>query len=222
MPLEKSVSYAFPTLIGQFQAPAAEAVGVNAELRRLVLDKERTVPNDAHANAGGWHSPADLLDWPSPAVRTLHGWIVEATDHMIRATLEYMRTTGLAKGFHGSVRLVAWANIARQGNYHRLHNHPGNCWSGVYYVDDGGPPGPADPLSGTLELVDPRPFTEMVYTPGEPFGQRVRLRPRAGALVLFPSFLYHLVNPHHGDGERISIAFNARAVDRDADPPRGS
>lgn len=214
MPLESQVSLAFPTLIGRFRAPPGEVPEVNAELRRLVLEKERTVPNDPHANAGGWHSPSDLLDWPSPAIQTLHGWIAEAVNQMIRATLDYMKTTGMHRPFTGSIQLTAWANVARRSNFHRVHNHPGNCWSGVYYVD-GGPEVVASPLSGTLELLDPRPFTEMTYTPGEPYGQRILIRPQPGLLVVFPSFLYHLVNPVQGDGERISIAFNARVLERD-------
>lgn len=213
MPLEKSVAHAFPTLIGQFRVPAEEHAGVNAELRRVVLEKEKTVPDDRHANAGGWHSGPDLLEWPGPAVRVLRDWIAEAINHMIRATLEYMAASGMPRPFGGSVQLAAWANVIRRGNFHRLHNHPGNCWSGVYYVDGGGGGDAAFPLSGTLELIDPRPFAEMTFTPGEPYGQRVLIRPQPGLLVLFPSFLYHLVNPYHGDGERISVAFNAKAVE---------
>ena len=72
---------------------------------------------------------------------------------------------------------------------------------------------PDHPLSGLLELLDPRPFTEMVATPGEPFGQKAIIKPEAGAMVLFPGWLYHFVNPYFGEGERISIAFNVSAVE---------
>lgn len=212
MPLDKQVAFTFPTLVGRFQAAADEAVAVNAELKRLVLEAERTTPSDTHANAGGWHSRPDLFDWPAAAVATLRGWVLEAVDHMIRSTLDYMRATGMTKTFHGQVRLTGWANVSRKHNYHRLHNHPGHSWSGVYYVTDGGLPDPIHPLSGTLELIDPRPFTEMTPTPGDPYGQRIVIRPQAGLMMLFPSFLYHLVNQYAGDGERISIAFNAKTA----------
>lgn len=214
MPLEAHIAHAFPTLIGRFQAPGEEARAVNAELRRLVLERERTVANDQHANAGGWHSPSDLLEWPSPAVKTLQGWIVESVNHMIKATLDYVKSAGLNKSFAGSLQLTAWANVSRKNNFHRLHNHPGNCWSGVYYVDSGDAADARQPLGGMLELIDPRPFTEMTFAPGEPYGQRIPIRPVAGQMVLFPSFLYHFVNPHQGEAERISIAFNARAIER--------
>jgi Putative 2OG-Fe(II) oxygenase len=48
----------------------------------------------------------------------------------------------------------------------------------------------------------------MVATPGEPFGQKLVIKPEPGMIVIFPSWMYHFVNPFHGDGERISVAFN--------------
>jgi hypothetical protein len=50
----------------------------------------------------------------------------------------------------------------------------------------------------------------MVPTPGDPFGQKALVRPRAGAMVVFPGWMYHFANPYLGQGERISIAFNVR------------
>jgi hypothetical protein len=38
----------------------------------------------------------------------------------------------------------------------------------------------------------------------------VTLRPEAGLMVLFPSYLPHMVYPHKGGRPRISIAFNLR------------
>jgi len=216
--MEKLIAKAFPTLIGYFRRPESELV--NRDLRELILDRERSTPSQPRANAGGWHSAADAMDWPSPAIHTLRNWIGEAMRDMIDSTMEMMAASGMPRQFRGSVQLHAWANIARQGNYHRVHNHPGCCWSGVYYVD-AGHPAPDQPLSGVLDLIDPRPFTEMVTTPGEPYGQKLIVRPEAGLMVLFPSWLYHFVNPYMGEGERISIAFNIKVTEGTVDnPPR--
>ena len=209
--MEKHIGLAFPTPIGNFRIPEADPV--NAELRRLILEREKA---DATAvqksNAGGWHSRSDLMTWPHPSVATLRGWFLEAVNAMIEASMELMRAGGLNRPFGGSLQLVGWANVSRKGNYHRIHNHPGSAWSGVYYVD-AGQEVPGQPLSGVLELLDPRPYTEMVPTPGEPFGQKAIIRPRSGAMVIFPAWMYHFVNPYQGEGERISIAFNVRAAD---------
>jgi len=211
--MDKNVGLAFPTPVGNFYIPEAEAGGVDRELRRLILEREKA---DAQAtrksNVGGWHSRSDLMNWPEPAVATLRGWFVEAVQSVIETAVKLTSSGGVSRPFTGSLQFVAWANVIRKGHYHRIHNHPGSSWSGVYYVD-AGQEVPGQPLSGVLELLDPKPFTEMVFTPGEPFGQKAIVRPRSGGMVIFPGFLYHFVNPYQGEGERVSIAFNVRAAE---------
>jgi uncharacterized protein (TIGR02466 family) len=206
--MEKNVGFAFPTPIGNFHIP--EAGPVNQELRRLILDREKADTKQTQkSNVGGWHSKSDLMAWPGEPVAKLRQWFAEAVNAMVQASVELTRSAGMNRPFTGSLQFVAWANVSRKGNYHRIHNHPGSSWSGVYYVDPG-QEAPGHPLSGLLELLDPRPFTEMVPTPGEPFGQKVIVRPRNGGMVIFPGWMYHFVNPYQGEGERISIAFNTR------------
>lgn len=207
--MEKQVAFAFPTPIGQCVVPGSEAV--NEALRRVILEKAGVLPSENYSNAGGWHSKADLLEWPYPEVVTLKGWIFEAVQHMVQATFQMMEGSQVRSGSQGNLKIVAWANICRTGDYHRMHNHPGSAWSGVYYVT-AGTEAPDHPLSGQLELVDPRPYTEMVPTPGSPFGQKLLVKAQPGMMVLFPGWLYHCVNPYFGTGERISIAFNAMPV----------
>jgi hypothetical protein len=43
---------------------------------------------------------------------------------------------------------------------------------------------------------------------GPAVGAAEMLTPRAGMMVLFPSWLQHAVRPYRGQGLRISIAFN--------------
>jgi hypothetical protein len=45
-----------------------------------------------------------------------------------------------------------------------------------------------------------------------PFGRTIAIPPETGRMVVFPSWLYHWVNPYQGTGERISIAFNSRVT----------
>ena len=177
--MEKQVAFAYPTPIGRFKVPGADAV--NAALRQIILERERSEPSTDYANVGGWHSRADLLEWPNPEIGILRGWITEAINHMVAAVTE-------GRPVRGAYGISAWANVARSGNYHRIHNHPKSAWSGVYYVETG-TADPNRPLAGVLEICDPRPFTEMVASPGEPFGKRVIFRPEPGMMVLFPSWI---------------------------------
>lgn len=204
--MQKNVSLLFPTPVGEFLVP--DAASTNQALKALILAKEQSEPSQDRSNAGGWHSGDDLLSWESPEIGTLNGWIMEAVDHMIKSTLEMMKAAGMpTKVARGRLRPVSWANVSRYGDYHRSHNHPGSAWSGVYYVDPG-TAAPDHPLSGLLELPDPRPYANMAASPGEPFAQRVLIQPRPGAMVLFPSWCQHFVHPYFGDDTRISIAFN--------------
>lgn len=207
--MEKHVTLAFPTPIGRFALPDAGAV--NQAVLRMILEKEKTVPSQNYSNAGGWHSESDVFDWPGQEIQTLKGWIYESIQHMVLATFEMMRGSNVRTGNTGNMTVQAWANVCRTGDYHRIHNHPRSAWSGVYYVAAGGD-SPDHPLSGQLELLDPRPFTEMVSTPGNPFGQKLLVKAESGSMVLFPGWLYHFVNPYFGAGERVSVAFNAIPV----------
>ena len=112
-------------------------------------------------------------------------------------------------------RANMWANINRSGHGNLAHTHPGAFWSGVYYVDDGGIA--ADPsLGGALEFMDPRGAAPVMYAPHLGFamkgglsgGANEVLQPKAGRMVLFPSWLLHQVRHYRGTAERISIAFN--------------
>ncbi|MDX2039142.1 MAG: 2OG-Fe(II) oxygenase family protein [Isosphaeraceae bacterium] len=206
-----NISPVFPTLLGQFRFGPEESASVNAELEALILRRESVEPSSRLSNVGGWHSKADLLEGDAPAIGKLRAWIIESVNRMIEATYESTKAMGMHRPFQGKLQLSAWANVSRKTHYHRIHNHPGSAWSGVYYVKAG--TSPADqPLSGVIEFLDPRGFTEMVAVPGEPYGQKIVLRAEAGTMLIFPGFLYHFVNPYMGEGERISIAFNVAAL----------
>jgi predicted 2-oxoglutarate/Fe(II)-dependent dioxygenase YbiX len=78
----------------------------------------------------------------------------------------------------------------------------------VYYVD-AGTNSLDHPLSGVLEFLDPRAGIEAVTAPGDPYGEPLRVRPEAGLLIVFPSWLFHWVHPYVGKTPRIAVSFNA-------------
>lgn len=198
--MELDVTPAYPTLIGRFRVPDAD--GMNQDLQGLIIAEEAQYPSLGRSNIGGWHSRPDFLSRRDPAVSALTAWLTWALRRMIDAT-------GGANAFKGSLSASAWATICRAGAYHAPHSHPDSAWSGVYYVDPG--TDSADqPLSGVLEFLDPRAGVEAVSAPGDPYGEPFRVRPQAGLLVVFPSWLYHWVHPYAGQTPRIAVSFNAR------------
>jgi uncharacterized protein (TIGR02466 family) len=197
--MKLEVTTAFPTLIGRLRIPDAEAM--NRDLRALIVAEEAQYSSVGQSNIGGWHSHPDFLIRRESAVSALAGWLTWALRQMIDAAAG-------TDTFRSPLSAFGWATISRAGAYHAPHSHPDSAWSGVYYVDPG-----ADsrdqPLSGVLEFLDPRAGAEAVTAPGDPYGAPFRVRPEAGLLVLFPSWLYHWVHPYTGQTPRIAVSFNA-------------
>lgn len=194
----------FSTPLMRVICPDSEAT--NRGLKQLVLDKESTEPGQERSNVGGWHSLPDLLLWQAPEIETLKGWITAAVKQVTQIT---SRTKGEVSG---KLEMHAWANISRRNAYNKIHHHPNHTWSGVYYVAIG--ESDSDwPESGVLEFLDPRFGVDMLDVPGNPFGGKVRVEPAPGMMLLFPSWLYHYVNPYQGDDTRISIAFNVKVTE---------
>jgi len=196
--MELDITPAFPTLIGKLRVPDADAM--NRDLQSLILAEEIKYASLGRSNIGGWHSRTDFLSNPAPAVDALTNWITWA----VRKMVEY---TAGAGAFSGELTMSAWTTISRAGAYHAPHSHPDSAWSGVYYVDAGAD-SPNHPLSGVLEFLDPRAGAEAVTGPGDLYGELERVRPEAGLLVVFPSWLYHWVHPYAGPAPRIAVSFN--------------
>ena len=85
-------------------------------------------------------------------------------------------------------------------------------WSGVYYVAPG-EPDKSVPYSGMLELLDPRESANYIQIQNTVLDARTFIENVPGRMVLFPSWLKHMVHPFAGEGVRISIAFNVNVVE---------
>jgi uncharacterized protein (TIGR02466 family) len=188
-------------------ATLPEAETLNRDLRRAILERERAGESVQHSNLGGWQSDWELESWGGPAAKRV---LDAARDLATRMTADRA-----GRPVKVAWKTNAWANVNRKGHGNEFHTHPGAYWSGTYYVDDGGiADDPA--LDGAFEMQDPRGVAPAMYAPllafavagGQSVGASELIYPRAGQLVLFPSWLSHAVRPYHGDRERISIAFN--------------
>jgi uncharacterized protein (TIGR02466 family) len=102
--------------------------------------------------------------------------------------------------------LHAWANVNRPGDFNRVHTHAGSTWSGTYYVDAGDPDGDE---GAPIHLLDPCQGRANTFLSGL-VATTFLQRPQAGLMILFPSYVPHMVYTHRGKRPRISIAFNMR------------
>lgn len=207
----------FPTPILKVSVDDHERL--NTALLNSIAGERTRSPGINRSNLGGWHSDTNMAQWGGPAAQELAEFgAASAGQHM-----SDIEPTG-KRNFNWVIEM--WANINRPGDANQLHCHPGCFWSAVYYVDPGG----AETTSGGGELIleDPRyPLAYMGVSnlvlkdaDGEPMQSQVAIRPRAGLLVLFPSWLRHSVRPHRGGRERVSIALNLSPVPEQ--PPKPS
>jgi uncharacterized protein (TIGR02466 family) len=180
------------------------------ELRELILAREALDEGISRSNAGGWQSGTEFQSWGGAPGRLLldaicaianENSVVHADGALVRRPIDW--------------RIDSWANVNRCGDSNLRHLHPGGVWSGSFYVDDGGIGG-EDRLGGAIEFCDPRGPLPLMVAPTVKIaiggcvsaGLRERLYPKAGTLVMFPSWLEHAVAPYFGGGTRISVAFN--------------
>jgi uncharacterized protein (TIGR02466 family) len=176
---------------------------LNEQLRTRILAQAQREASDKRSNVGGWHSPSGQLEFLGELRKPL-------IERMYLMANEATRRLALERGmtpFSVQWSFYAWANVSGTGDFNTTHTHPGATWSGVYYVDAGDSPGEHD--AAALRFLDPMPGSAHAFFPYQ-LRPCPELQPAAGLMVLFPSYVPHMVHPHRGSGQRISIAFNFR------------
>lgn len=196
----KSVKKLFASPLLTFVYPEHEKL--NQTLLSEISVIRKASSGMRRSNQHGWHSDTDFFKRPEPGCRALASFIIQAVS-TAEANLAGEALSGSEK-----MRAEGWINVNRQGAFNTPHNHTGYEWSGSYYVYQ---PPVSDGRSGMIEFLDPR--AGVSGWPGRKVDWRsakFTLRPSAGTLLIFPSYLVHWVYPNDQDAERVSIAFNAR------------
>jgi len=188
----------FPTSIWRFNVAGYETL--NQKLMQLIEDERQRDPTgmSGRSTVLGWHSTDQLHHRPElkEFVAILHA----SVDEVGRA---YRLDTNRA-----SLELATcWALVNGKLASSVVHCHPNSFLSGVYYVN-------AFEDSGDIFFQDPRHAAYMFPCPVTEFApwtlRRVAYRPRSGGMLIFPSWLYHGVEPNLSDTPRISMSFNFR------------
>ena len=205
--------FAVPFVLCEHPDPA----GLNERLRTLFLQREQAGERYANPqplvqrNEALWESNFQLFDWPDRPVAELRDYCWQQLYRAIGELNGYTREELLR--LH--IGAESWFHITRKGGYFALHNHPMASWSGVYCVAAGEDRSGIED-SGLLSFVSPMAANTMyidmaIARMGQPYAYGPRnFKLKAGQLVLFPSWVLHEVRPYFGDGERITVAFNAR------------
>ena len=186
-------------------APFRDPAEFNAALAADIRRHSRLRYEPVGLAARGGYLTEDLLADPTPAITGFERALRAAVERYIAAL-----PSDRAHPFLGTIparwTLNLWATrVAAQGRID-THLHSGSWLSGAYYVelppavDDGGD------AAGWIEFGQPHRGLPQLDE-----SRLLRIRPRVGTLLLFPSYLYHRTLPYEGPGERISISFDLSA-----------
>lgn len=124
-------------------------------------------------------------------------------DKHVRKYIQYLEMDVDAKQIQ---MRTCWINIMPAGALHTMHIHPLSVISGTYYVQ-------TPKNCSSIKFEDPRMVGFMASPPRKAKAQErnqrfIELKPQAGHLVLFESWMRHEVPQNQSDTERISISFN--------------
>jgi uncharacterized protein (TIGR02466 family) len=125
---------------------------------------------------------------------------VRAIEAAVREVLEFLKLG------HRDLQITGcWANVAAPGGWHRMHAHPNNFLSGVYYVQ-------VQEGADTIAFHDPRPQAAVIRPPVTELtaynADQVVVNVAVGTLLVFPAWLPHSVDPNRSARNRISVSFN--------------
>jgi uncharacterized protein (TIGR02466 family) len=182
-----------------------ESDHLNSELRETILRRERESSGFRISSRGGWQSEADLMTWNSPCVTTLRAMIETAIRDVVRCTVAEPDTR-----HYSGWTIEAWANINRDGalNVPHVHTRDSTMWAGIYYVQAGS--AGSNGSGGRTKFQDRSLVPKETLRNPDPFEREFAVVPKEGLMVLFPGTLWHYVEPYHGSGPRITVAFNLR------------
>ena len=191
---DSSVHYLWPAKIQTVDVSADLSLSQTRDLAESAAGVWRQFLDEERTNSTAEMRNDEFFIWQRSRPELLRSLpeyaVLEAT--VLKYMAEYL---GLSDG-EESLRVVSWCSVQDEGAFHSPHTHTGEAAVAVFYARMAA-------TSGSLLLLDPRGHIP-------PFGRRRELRPAAGTLVIFPSWLPHSAMPSSsaGDASRVIFAFN--------------
>ena len=155
-----------------------------------------------------------LMRTQEPRLRPGQGWQSVQTLHMLEEFQDLVSpvrqtVAGILKflriGYDVFEITACWATVLAPGAEHRVHDHPNNFLSGVYYLR-------THAGADTINFHDPRSQAGIIRPPVTELTAEntdmVVMRVMDGTLLLFPAYLRHSVGVNASTEERTSISFN--------------
>ena len=156
----------------------------------------------SYSNRGGWHSK-ELIEESHEEFDKLKEGIIDKLNIYHSEVFSSME-------FKESVKptiINMWAGVNEKHHYNESHNHPYSILSGVYYVKHDG-----SPENGVISFQHPVQNIscpdmhwplEAIVKHNEISSGQVDFLPKAGRLLIFPSWLQHKVQSNLKDSTRV-------------------
>ena len=149
----------------------------------------------------GTQTQRSLLKERDPVIRAFLS-AIEVPIARYREAMGFDAAHPLRRRNSGPTQVVGcWSVRLGRSGYHVNHNHPEGWISSAYYVQLPPEVEDATARSGWIKFGEPG-----IPIPGADAEHYVQ--PRAGRLVLFPSYMWHGTMPITGDAPRMTIAFD--------------
>jgi uncharacterized protein (TIGR02466 family) len=170
---------------------------INEDLLSYITDLQNKNPQGIiKSNFKGWHSKDFNLkeDIPSKFISGIGNYINTALNDMSwDLTSQFIKITNM------------WSIVNEGGAWNQKHHHSNSDISAAYYVS-------AYDDCGDIVFYDPRPARVYKFpvakSPNKLNATINSVKPEAGLLILFPSYLEHSVNPNLSNKKRIVVSFN--------------
>jgi uncharacterized protein (TIGR02466 family) len=182
----------FPTLVWKVELEAQLHKDIDAKVSAVLARLRGPLPPLAPGH--GWQS-----------IQTLHALeefrdLVSCVRRLVAGILRFLKI-----GYDAFEISACWATVLASGAAHRVHHHPNNYLSAVYYLR-------THPGADTINFHDPRSQTGVIQPPVVNLTadntDHVVVRVRNGTLLVFPAYLQHSVDANASEQERVSISFN--------------
>jgi uncharacterized protein (TIGR02466 family) len=182
----------FPTFVWKIQIESGLRDALRATILAAIAEMRvglaPLVPGDGWQSGQALHKRQDFRD------------VVACINDGVGSILRFLRI-----GDEPFEITACWATVLAHGAAHKVHSHPNNYLSGVYYVC-------TRPGADTINFHDPRRQTGVIRPPVVELTaentDQVVIKVHDGTLLMFPSYLEHSVDTNTSDEERISISFN--------------
>jgi len=170
----------FPTFVWKIQLSIESYGELNTrildDLNKLRLASPATIPGEAWQSNHALHKLKEF------------GELISYINDTVNTTLQFLKI-----GYDAFELTGCWATISTKGAAHRVHSHPNNFLSGVYYVQ-------TQAGADSINFHDPRiqsgiirpPVTELTAENTD----QVVVTVKEGTLLIFPSYLQHSVDPN--------------------------